>query len=179
MDAVYGWVKNIICCLCLLEMLYHIIQNAEYQKYLRFFGGIIFMLLTVGPLLDFFDLQASFGEALRFSLRQEDARNLQEAAESLAELQNERIDEAYQSELKRQIEAIVKGHDRYPVQTYVTLREEDGIRRILKVEIQITGERDKRSMGTEGAEDEIEAIRSEISAVYDVGKENISITVKG
>lgn len=179
MDAVYEWVKNMICCLCLLEMLYHIIQNAKYQKYLRFFGGIIFMLLTVGPLLDFFDLQASFGEALQFSLRQEDAWNLQEAAKSLAELQNERIDEAYENELKRQIEAIVKGHGQYPAQTQIMLQEEEGVRRILKVEIQLIEEQDRKGGEIEGGADELEAIRSEISAVYDVNKEDISITVKG
>lgn len=137
------------------------------------------MLLTVGPLLDFFDLQTSFEEALRFSMRQEEAWNLQEAADSLAELQNEKIDEAYRNELKRQIEAIVKGHDRYPVQIRINLQQREGIWRILEVEIQLRENRNEKSGKAGNAGDAIEAIRAEISAVYEIEKEDISITVKG
>lgn len=177
MGAIYSWVKNMICCLCMLELLYHIVQNTEYQRYLRFFGGLIFMLLTVGPVLDLFDLQASFDKALQMATIQEEAWNLKEAADSLGELQNRKIEEAYKNELKRQIEAIVKGHDRYPEKTSIQLEENGGVWRILTVKIQLS--KDHRGEQEAARREAEEMICAEISTIYGIAKENISITVKG
>ncbi len=172
MEAIFSWVKNIICCLCMLELLYHIVQNAEYRKYLRFFGGIIFILLTMEPILNVFELQSSFEEALCVSLRQEDARELSEAADSLAELRSEKIYEAYEKELKRQIGAIVEGHGGHYSKLEIRLEEENSVWSLEGIEIILSGSRD------EGIEEAIEGICAEISAVYGIARGEISVSFK-
>lgn len=169
MSAVFEWIKNIICCICVLELLYHIVQNTEYQRYLRFFGGIIFILMTAAPLLNFWSFQDVFDEALRMSLLQEEVRDMEEAAESLGELQNEKIEKAYQEELERQIEEVVRGHGQVPLRVEITLGgEETAIRTISQVEIEL------RKTETE-EEEEREAIKTEISAIYGVDRQAVFI----
>lgn len=173
MEAVYGWMRNLICCLCMLELLYHVVQNSKYQKYLRFFGGLIFMLLALEPVLNLFEAKSSFEAALEAALQKEAAWELKEEAEALADLSNEKIEEGCRSELERQIGAIVKAYGQEAAETAVTLKEEDGVYSLARVEIRLTG--------GQGAETEyaVGAICAQISAVYGIAEEDILVTGKG
>lgn len=185
MNGIYGWVRNIICCLCILELLYHIVQNPDYQKYLRFFGGIVFMLITLSPLLDVLKIQGRFDTMLQNALLQEEIWELRETADSLAGLQNEKIETAYVQELERQMASIVRGHNRIPLEEKVTLETVgSGEQKIAKVELCLTAghladEDLKGQMEQELSEDTaIEAVKSEICAMYGIEKEQVFITVK-
>lgn len=172
MDAVYGWIRNLICCLCMLELLYHVVQNTKYQKYLRFFGGLIFMMLVLGPAFQMFDLQDAFEKALGDSLQKEAAWEVQEAAEALAGLSNEKIEEGCRSELERQIMAIVKEYGLEAEEAEVTLEEEDGVFRLTRVEIRLA-----KGQGME--EETAAALCAQISAVYGIAGADILVTGKG
>lgn len=175
MEGIFSWLKNIICCLCILELLYHMVPNPGYQKYLRFFGSLIFLLVALNPLLDVFSLGKTFDKSLEKVLFQEETMRLQEAEESLGQLQNEKIQEAFRIELERQMAAVVRAHGRRPEETKVTLEQEDGVSRIARVEIRLS----KSLISQEGEEEDLGGIREEISAVYGVEAEQVKIWVKG
>lgn len=173
MEAFYGWLKNLICCLCILELLYHVVQNPDYQKYLRFFGGLIFLLLTLGPVFQLFGMQSAFETAFARLMRQEAAWELQEAADSLLGLANEKIEEACGAELERQIRAIIKEHGLEAAKVNVFLSQEDGVWCLKSVQIRLL-------QGLQGeGEQETEAVCAEISAVYGIARSAILVTGKG
>lgn len=52
MAVVYGWVKNIVFFYILMTAVLHLLPKSSYQKYVRFFGGMLLVVLLVSPLLD-------------------------------------------------------------------------------------------------------------------------------
>ena len=126
MDTLYMWVRNLICCLCMVELLCHLVRSGEYRRYLRFFGGLVILLLMLGPVADFFSIGTSFEEALQLAFAKEEAYELQMSQEALAGLQSRKISEAFRAELERQMKAIAQAHGQQSSSVEITLAEEDG-----------------------------------------------------
>ena len=51
MTELLGWVKNLAVYLIFSELLFQILPHKRYRKYLRFFSGLILVLLILSPLL--------------------------------------------------------------------------------------------------------------------------------
>ena len=47
MEAVYGWVKNIIYYMIFLSVVNNLLADSKYGKYIRFFSGMVLILLVV------------------------------------------------------------------------------------------------------------------------------------
>lgn len=51
MSYIYGWVRNLVCFYILLTVVLHLLPKENYQKYVRFFSGILLTILVVSPVL--------------------------------------------------------------------------------------------------------------------------------
>ena len=49
MEAVYGWVKNIIYYMIFLSVVNNLLADSKYGKYIRLFSGMVLILLVVSP----------------------------------------------------------------------------------------------------------------------------------
>lgn len=49
MEAAYGWVKNIIYYMIFLSVVNNLLADSKYGKYIRFFAGMVLILLVVNP----------------------------------------------------------------------------------------------------------------------------------
>mgnify|MGYP000072638069 FL=1 len=47
-----SWVRSILCCLCLMQLAEQILPDNHYQKYIRLFCGVLFLILLISPLTD-------------------------------------------------------------------------------------------------------------------------------
>ena len=54
-----NWIKTLVVGSCLLTMLLHMIPNGKFVKYVRFYAGLIFVLLAL-------QLMRALGVALPF-----------------------------------------------------------------------------------------------------------------
>lgn len=185
MTAVYAWVKNLIVCLCLLELFCHLVRSADYRRYIRFFGGLIVLALMLQPLKDFFPAGASFESALQRAFARQEACELQEAQEALAGLKNRRIFQAYQQELHNQIEDLVKANGCTGSSVRITLCEEGenpleiaGVDIVLMPQNSNLNVFEEDESGRAFLETASAKIRSEIAAVYGVDSQKISVTLK-
>ena len=98
------WLKQVIFCICFLEFLYQILPGKKWQKYLKFTGGLVFVLVLFQPVLQVFSLDRKLEQAAwKWQIREESVQ-LQEAQKELEELQNEQIRQSYCRELERQIQ---------------------------------------------------------------------------
>ena len=43
---IYDWIKNLVFYLILMTMLMQIIPDSDYKKYIRFFTGLVLILLV-------------------------------------------------------------------------------------------------------------------------------------
>lgn len=53
---VYDWMENIAFYLVILVAIMQMIPQNSYQKYIRFFAGMILILMLAGPLLKIFGM---------------------------------------------------------------------------------------------------------------------------
>ncbi len=51
MTYIYNWVKNLVCFYLLLTVVQHLLPKKSYQKYVRFFSGMLLTILVVSPVL--------------------------------------------------------------------------------------------------------------------------------
>ncbi|OUQ46577.1 stage III sporulation protein AF [Ruminococcus sp. OM05-10BH] len=57
---IYDWIKNLVFYLILMTMLMQIIPDSDYKKYIRFFTGLVLILLLARPVLGVFQLEGEF-----------------------------------------------------------------------------------------------------------------------
>lgn len=184
MDILYGWIRNLIVCFCMLELFCHLVRKEDYRRYIRFFGGLVVLLLVLEPLGGLFSIGTSFEEALRQAFAREDAYELRTSREALAGLQNQKIEEAYRRELERQIKEIVKAHGRQSISVKIKLREEAGQPSgIAGVDILLMPVNDSLNVfvgekESARAQAGVSEIRAEIASLYGVDRGMISVSVK-
>ena len=46
---IYDWIKNLVFYLILMTMLMQIIPDSDYKKYIRFFTGLVLILVLARP----------------------------------------------------------------------------------------------------------------------------------
>ena len=98
------WLKQMVFCICFLELLYQILPGKNWQKYLKFTGGLVFVLVLFQPVLQIFSFEGKLEQAVWKWQIKEESMQLQEARKELEELQNEQIRQSYCRELERQIQ---------------------------------------------------------------------------
>lgn len=45
------WIQKIISCLLVMSAVLHVVPGKDYEKYIRFFCGLVLILLVLSPLL--------------------------------------------------------------------------------------------------------------------------------
>ena len=73
MKYLYQWVQNLAYCLILMTAVQHILPGESYRNYIRFFSGLIMVLMLITPILDLFGMK---GEVWQM-YRREDALQMQ------------------------------------------------------------------------------------------------------
>ena len=53
-DYLYEWIQNIAFYLVLVTAVLHAVPDKGYQKYIRFFTGLVLILMIVTPVLRLF-----------------------------------------------------------------------------------------------------------------------------
>lgn len=115
MTIIYDWIKNIIYYLILISLVFQILPNEQYRKYMKLFTGILLVIIVLKPVRVFMNdeslekVKAAFyqynGKEENFSAKMEEFQK-----------QQEKISEEYVAEtLKEQIQNIV-GNKGYYVQ---------------------------------------------------------------
>ena len=51
-QELYGWIQNITVYLLVTAAVMHAVPGKDYEKYIRFFSGLILILLLASPILN-------------------------------------------------------------------------------------------------------------------------------
>ena len=57
-DYLYEWIQNIAFYLVLVTAVLHAVPNKAYKKYVRFFTGLVLILMIITPVLRLFGTEA-------------------------------------------------------------------------------------------------------------------------
>ena len=56
LDYVYEWIENIAFYMVLLVATMQMVSGESYKKYIRFFAGMILILMLIGPIIKIFGM---------------------------------------------------------------------------------------------------------------------------
>ncbi len=161
------WLKQMVFCICFLELLYQILPGKNWQKYLKFTGGLVFVLVLFQPVLQIFSFEGKLEQAIWKLQIKEESMQLQEARKELEELQNEQIRQSYCRELERQIQERTEYYGGKVQRVQVTLSQGENMQ-MEKMEVYLLENPKGKNR-----------LRENLAASYDLRLSQVQISVAG
>ena len=153
--------------ICFLELLYQILPGKNWQKYLKFTGGLVFVLVLFQPVLQIFSFEGKLEQAVWKWQIKEESMQLQEARKELEELQNEQIRQSYCRELERQIQERTEYYGGKVQRVQVTLSQGENMQ-MEKMEVYLLENPKGKNR-----------LRENLAASYDLRLSQVQISVAG
>ena len=120
------WLKSVSAGLCILSILLHLVPRGKFEKYVRFYGGLLFLLVAADPLLEFFAGEGELERLIHLEFLKEDYYELETSIKGMEDLKSSSIQHAYQKEIQRQIEETISAYGLQGVWAEAEFAEEDG-----------------------------------------------------
>ena len=150
-----------------MELLYQILPGKNWQKYLKFTGGLVFVLVLFQPVLQIFSFEGKLEQAVWKWQIKEESMQLQEARKELEELQNEQIRQSYCRELERQIQERTEYYGGKVQRVQVTLSQGENMQ-MEKMEVYLLENPKGKNR-----------LRENLAASYDLRLSQVQISVAG
>ena len=106
MQAVYGWVKNIIYFMIFLAVVNNLLADSKYEKYIRFFAGMVLILLVVSPLTGKMRLDEQISSMFQSISLHNDASDLKSQLWNMDEKRLDQILGRYQDAVEADVAAM-------------------------------------------------------------------------
>ncbi len=78
MDAIYEWIRNLVCYLILFTAVLEILPGKEYKKYIQFFAGLVLILLLTSPILKITGTEENFWDIYHNQEYEQEKREITE-----------------------------------------------------------------------------------------------------
>lgn len=155
-ELLLDWARNILFFMVFLSVISHLLADRSYEKYIRFFAGMVLILITISPLKGGLNFQEQAGILFEeFS----DFWEKQQAGEVLADVDKNRMGmffSEYKKETEKRIGEMAEAEGFVCGGAEVTLQERsessdygrvEKIRLHLKKEENVDGEQNERDTG--------------------------------
>lgn len=167
MDSLRVWVRSIVCYLCFIQIVDQVLPDGSYRKYVRFFCGLLLIVLVISPFTDAVGLSEKLAREWRTTTLQEEWDSMNMEQESLKQLQEQTITEACKKEMERQATAVAEGNGMENAEAEVTFAKDSDVLEMEKV--RITGKypdtSDKKTIQ--------EHILQELGHIYQIDQEKV------
>lgn len=80
-DYVYEWLKNLTTYTVLVAVVMQLLPSEEYRKYIRFFCGMVLIVMLMTPLFQVLGIREDFEEIYHSREYEQVVRELEEAGE--------------------------------------------------------------------------------------------------
>lgn len=164
------WLKTLTGSLCILTILLHLLPRGKFAAYVRFYGGLLFFLVAVSPLLNFFFGEGELERLLKLEFLKEEYYDAETSVQGMAELKNDQILAAYRREMKRQVEEIAAAYGIKEAEAELTYEKED---EYALTGVTLTVSSEISDNGT------FSSVRKEIAEVFALKPEEIHIMGQG
>lgn len=163
-EEIYGWMKNLAVYYIFLEAVMNFVPDEKYARYIRYFMGLLLILLLCSPILQIFTLDSSLME----NLYRQMWASREEMLESGSQEQQRYLTKAYEREVESQIKKDLEELS-FP---------------IITVEVRLAGEPlEIRAVVLELSQTPVanqeEEIVHELEEKYRIGRERISFFYSG
>lgn len=85
-EYLYQWMENVAFYLVILTVAMQMIPNKSYQNYIRFFTGLILVVMLSGPILKIFQMEDSFQEFYNKMEYEQKMKEIEDATKYLEDI---------------------------------------------------------------------------------------------
>lgn len=181
-ELLLDWARNILFFMVFLSVISHLLADRSYEKYIRFFAGMVLILITISPLKGGLNFQEQAGILFEeFS----DFWEKQQAGEVLADVDKNRMGmffAEYKKETEKRIGEIVEAEGFVCGGAEVTLQERSessDYGRVEKIRLHLKKEENvdrEQNEGNTGGLDKVKS--SEKTEGRTDGESNVSVKVE-
>lgn len=98
LEEVYKWIQNISVYLVVVTAMLHAVPGKDYERYIRFFSGLVLIVLIFMPVLSVFGMKETFGTIYGNQAYEKERKELEEAGNSYEEMLKSYIEEHAEKE---------------------------------------------------------------------------------
>ncbi len=167
MEALYRWVGNILSFLIFMSMLENLLPSKKYEKYIRFFAGMVLILLVIQPLTGPLRLEeriAYYFEAISF---QRDSQDLKKEILGIEKERLARVIRSYEEGVEQDVQRMVVEAGLEAGQVHVMIEEDqesEHYGEVTEISIEVV-EADRQDGGRSGGDTDIEVSGIQVEAV--------------
>lgn len=150
MEAVYSWVKNIIYYMIFLSVVNNLLADSKYEKYIRFFAGMVLILLVVSPLTGKLRLDEQISTMFRTISLENDTDDLKS---KLWEMDDKRLGsmmEQYEETVEQDVAAMAAAEGLVCVDAKVRIDSDRGsgtYGQVTDIQMQLQDKNEKKAAG--------------------------------
>ena len=112
MDVLMEWVRNLAVCMILIAAAVRILPKNHFEKYIRFYTGLLVLILVIRPFLELFSLDTSLFRSFQSYMdRMGDSaleEQMKEAEESRKTSITGQLEEQAAGQITKQIDSLVR-----------------------------------------------------------------------
>lgn len=121
MEALYNWVRNLTCYLIFVTVVINLLPDKKYEKYLRFFFGMVFLLLVIQPFTRGFRIEEKISYYFASLSLQNEAADLQKELLGAESVRLEQLFGRYEEAVAEDISQLAQTGGFYVLQAEVKL----------------------------------------------------------
>lgn len=168
-DAIYEWMKNLAVFYIFLTAVMNLLPDKRYGEYIKFFMGLLLILLVLAPLLQLLNLKDSVGTLFQQKMLEEEYLESQWGDLTVREdktSQQEYLMEGYTVETQRNIKSYLEQKGYEVISVAAQLYQGDKLS-VESMDITISGGYDYEKEA---------ALKVELEAVYGTAEGKIGIS---
>lgn len=173
MEQLYGWIRNLAGYFVFLAVLEQLMSGSRSGRYVRFFAGVILILLVLKPLTGGLHLEDVLVREYEALLFQYDTRDLRQEISGAENQRLEWIMDQYELAVAQTVEELARAEGYKVYGCVAVIQRDKGSDRFGEVvEIQLSvGSQDNVGY------DDSERLKKKVAVCYDLEEEHVEIQI--
>ena len=119
MESILSWVKQIVIFYIFSNFIIHVLPSGNYEKYIKFFIGLILIAVVISPLTGFFKLDTLFKDIYNSAISNDSISEMRMDLQYAEKSNYDSIVKPYKEDVIKNVEKIVTANYLFPVKTTV------------------------------------------------------------
>ncbi len=124
MELIFEWVKNLVFFYILMTAVLQLLPKSSYQKYVRFFCGLLLVVLLLSPILELFDRPDELLGRISYQAFKQETDTIRLDAAGVEESQRQAYKREYERAVAGDVALLAEGEEFTVAESQVELTGE-------------------------------------------------------